>query len=186
MFFPSAFFFLDAMPPCNANFTSKSFLVLCQLYSQASFWGNGNWEESEAMLVHNSSNYIPRKKDNVCQSLSSLMILRIILLAIVSLLLKRGLTNEIILFKIFGWVITLSHEFILCKCLDITFWTFFFSGNRDNWNISLEIGTSSKLYCACWMTRLNLIENVNYWFPRKQWATHTLNLCHRSVQNMFN
>lgn len=62
------------------------------------------------MLVHNSSNYIVRKKDNVCQSLSSLMILGIIFLAIVSLLLKRGLTNEI----------------ILLKCLDITFWNFYF------------------------------------------------------------
>lgn len=59
------------------------------------------------MLVHNSSNYMPKKKDNVCQ-----MILAIILLATVSLLLNKGLAHEIILFKNFGWVITLIHEFI--------------------------------------------------------------------------
>lgn len=49
------------------------------------------------MLVHNSSNYMPKKKDNVCQ-----MILAIILLATVSLLLNKGLAHEIILFKNFG------------------------------------------------------------------------------------
>lgn len=41
------------------------------------------------MLVHNTSNHTPRKKDHVCQSLSSLMVLQIILLATVCLLLKK-------------------------------------------------------------------------------------------------
>lgn len=84
------------------------------------------------MLVHNPSNYIPRKKTNVCQSLSSLMVLGIILLATVSLLLKKGLTLEIIFFNFFGWVITLAHEFTNFKIFGYNILELFFPGNTDN------------------------------------------------------
>lgn len=133
VFPPQLSFSPDAIPLCNANFTSKSFLVLGQLYSQGSFWGNENWKESEVVLVHTL-----KKKDNVCWSLSSLMMLGIILLATVSLLLKKKrLTHEFRFLKIFGYNI-----------LEL----FFFPGNRDNWNVFMEIGTtvaSSKPYWSC-------------------------------------